>query len=189
MKNFLKIVIDNKPKIIMKNLLLFVVVFFCFVSLIPAQNLDWDYAIKPGGGEWSKFTDVQERIKACQIPEEVIPNLSTQRLFRLVLSQPFFLSYGLSNSPVEGFNGAMNSFNGYIELISRSSASYEIINYYRNEDFQKLSFKEELAGFGSATTAYLGLKLIKSMADSRISNLDFEDVIGEIKLVVQSLKN
>lgn len=41
------------------------------------NNIDWDYPIKPGTEEWTNFKSGQEMLNACQIPENILKNLST----------------------------------------------------------------------------------------------------------------
>lgn len=203
----------------MKTILLIFIfaIFSNFASI--GQNVEWDFPIKPGSEQWVNLKNVTERIQVCQIPDSVVSLLTNKQLIDLVINHPFFLSYGLSNSPIEGFKGSVYSFNGYKELINRDGSSQEIIQYYNSLDFsqinkfaselekgryslkihgiemimtddrfiskltdkqkeaflkiidskynQKMLYKEHLGGFGSVTTAYLGLKLIRNMPKNK----------------------
>ena len=63
----------------MKNIKLFwFILFSIFISTF--QVFAWDFPIKPGTEEWKKLKTRQAKVTALQIPEEVLPKLSTFQL-------------------------------------------------------------------------------------------------------------
>ena len=61
--------------------LLFVCMNFCFV-FAQQSEVDWDYPIKPGSMEWKKLKNSYKKIKACQIPDEILSNLSILGVYK-----------------------------------------------------------------------------------------------------------
>jgi len=57
------------------------------------QEVTWDFPVKPGTEEWKSLESRNERAKACQIPDDVLPSLSTGRLIELCLSYPYYNRY------------------------------------------------------------------------------------------------
>jgi len=118
-------------------------VFFIFFSLVtcvanaqlPGEYSKktgmWDFPVKPGTEEWKKFKSYQERVNACQIPEDVLFSLSTEELADLCLTYlPFSFIFAF-NDMNQGFDKLYNEFNGIRELFKRKDVSKELLNQYQ----------------------------------------------------------
>lgn len=101
-----------------------------------AQNIDvpYDYPIKPGMEGWRNFNTQNEMISACQIPEDILNNLSTSALVETCLNYPLFSQVMAYNSMQEGFNRFAGKFNVFRELLSREDASSELLAKYKKMD-------------------------------------------------------
>lgn len=102
------------------------------VDLIPSDA--YDYPIKPGTSEWNKLNSFNEIINACQIPEDILKNMSTRGLVETVVNYPFGALYSSSNNPQDGVNRAVSHFNGLSELFRRKDAAIELLAKYRTMD-------------------------------------------------------
>ena len=102
------------------------------------EGLAWDYPVKPGTEEWKLFQSNEEKVRACQIPEEVISSLSTEELTDLCLQYPLIYDVFAFNSLNDGLDKLFSDFNGIRELNKRDDASI-LINRY-NEKLQSFSF-------------------------------------------------
>ena len=110
------------------------ITMFCACIVCNAQisdNVKWDYPVKPGSQEWDSFTSGLQMREACQIPEEILEELSTKDLVELCLNYPMWLDYTASNDERTGISFMINRFNGLDELIKRKEGVFELINAYK----------------------------------------------------------
>ena len=92
----------------------------------------WDYPVKPGMPEWAELKSRDERVVACQIPENILSCLSTENLIRLCLQYPLFFDVYLFNCLDNGLNALFNNFNGVRELYEREDVLIELLKYYQS---------------------------------------------------------
>ena len=58
----------------------------------------YSYPVVPGTEEWGERKNLYAKIKACQVPEAILDNRTTEALFQTVLDYPFtFYSINSSN--------------------------------------------------------------------------------------------
>lgn len=95
-----------------------------FTSLLAFSNVNkdmtFDYPIKPGTKEWSKYNSTLERIKLLQIPNSELKELSTEFLLNICLDYPYLPEVCLDDNYQENYNIITSQFNGFQELINRS---------------------------------------------------------------------
>ena len=66
---------------------------FCFVcSVLMPQDIKWDYPVKPGSKEWQQLTTQELKVRACQIPDELLSQISTKDLVELCLNYPLLMN-------------------------------------------------------------------------------------------------
>ena len=128
----------------MKTLKL-IILFLLFSSqfqLAKAQtNADnWNYTIRPGMAEWGKFTNGEQMHKALLIPENILTQISTERLVELCLDYPMFIEVLLLNDEQTGFDSLLKYFNGFQELMKRKDAARILLNKYKTIDTILLNF-------------------------------------------------
>lgn len=80
---------------------------------------DFTYPIKPGEDEWEKMYSVQERIASLQIPESLLPKISTERLLDICLDYPYLLDVMFYDDFQKGIEVLRSNFNGFDELLNR----------------------------------------------------------------------
>ena len=76
-KYYLKIIEKIYP---MKKILILSCVLAYGWIVQAQQTSEWNYPILPGTEEWKKFKTQQEKVDACQIPEDVLKAISTNDL-------------------------------------------------------------------------------------------------------------
>jgi len=123
------------------------IVFSLFVYVLNAQTIadkkvTWDFPVKRGTEEWKKFKNNEEKVNACQIPENIISSLSTEKLTDICLQYPLLYDIFAFNDMNEGIDNLFNDFNGIRELFKREQVSKELLKRYQ-EKIQNLSFLDK----------------------------------------------
>lgn len=88
------------------------------------------YPILPGSEEWRKFETGYEMVDACQLPEEMPRQMTTEALAKTVIDYPMLLDILAVDDHRHGFEFACESFNGLQELIQRADAWYYLSHEY-----------------------------------------------------------
>lgn len=79
----------------------------------------YQYPITPGTDEWNAILDHAERIELCQIPEDILPLMTTGALARTVIAYPFMVDMYAWDSTSIGYKVVALTFNGLQELERR----------------------------------------------------------------------
>lgn len=117
------------------KIILFTILFF--PMFVFGQT--WDYPIKPGSEEWKKFQNNQEKVEACQIPEEVLTSLPTEDLTELCLQYPLLYDVFAFDNLNRGLDKLYNDFNGIRELYRRKDITTSLTKRY-DQKIRSLSF-------------------------------------------------
>ncbi len=137
-------------------------ILFCFVILLCAvagifiyQKVmnpypitePYEYSIVPGTDEWNELQSLEEKLEACQIPEEIVSKMTTEALVESVMNYPMIirLSGGLWGGFESGreyaFNKVKSEFNGLQELCNRADAKDELVKYGERSDEKESELK------------------------------------------------
>lgn len=95
------------------------------------RDNSFDYPVQPGSSEWSNFSTHDEMLEACTIPDEILHNISTKDLVRLVLNYPLLNDYNAFSSEQQGLEILISNFNGLQELIARDDGILELVKEYQ----------------------------------------------------------
>lgn len=117
----------------MKKLILLIVVSVNFIFTICAQN-SYNYPIKPGSEKWNAFTTHQEMIDACQIPQDTLDRISTQKLFLSIVTYPLLGDIFFFNNMQLGFDELKTNFSGMREFLKRKDIASIVFDYYNEID-------------------------------------------------------
>jgi len=91
-------------------------------------ELPWDYPVKSGSEEWY-YLGIEERIEACQIPEDILSSLSSEDLAGICFKNPHL---GAISGNFEGkIDFLFERFNGIRELFQREDALQAMLKWYR----------------------------------------------------------
>lgn len=108
----------------------------------------YEYPILPGTQEWIDLGDVIARRAACQIPENILPQMTTEALLQSVLDYPFLNDIYAFNTLEMGYETVKRRFNGLQELESRPDYLDTLTNYcLKSHSFEEdeKSLKDYLA--------------------------------------------
>jgi hypothetical protein len=131
----------------MKHLFFILLVLFSFSVAGQEKKLTWDYPVKPGTEVWKKFQTHEEMLRSCQIPENILQNMSTADLIQTCLNYPLKGDVYAYSNVKAGIESVSRQFNGFAELLSR------------NDNFQNLMIKLEQSGLNLNSDLELNKKL------------------------------
>jgi hypothetical protein len=108
-------------------------------QLLPGTQLDlqeghtdsYDFPIKGGTSEWAAFRTHDEMVAACQVPEPILRELSTEGLIETCLNYPLIGDMGMYSSWQQGFDRVAARFNGLQELLQRPDVGTKLLEHYR----------------------------------------------------------
>lgn len=135
----------------MRNLVVIIILVISILtlSLCTKNKADlayddaYDYPIKGGTEEWKRFTSHDEMLKACQIPDAILKDMSTAGLVETVMNYPLYGDIYAYSSFQVGLNAIAAQFNGLAELLIRDDAGIELLRY----KVMKLKKKPEEEGY------------------------------------------
>lgn len=113
------------------RLLFILILFVPTIALSQLESHKWDYPVKPGSEEWKTLNSHQSMVDKCQIPNDLLPNLSTKDLVKICLDYPLFFTMKAFNNLQEGFDQVSTEFNGFQELFKRKDAGIELLKIYQ----------------------------------------------------------
>lgn len=121
----------------------------CIHSADEWKKVDgkYQYPVTPYDKEWGTYFSEAERHTACQIPQELLMELTTEELLELVLDSPVITDMYVHDSIVEAVKGLAQEFNGMHELLSREDCLTVVSHYYSDYDIpekQQLDYDELL---------------------------------------------
>lgn len=116
-----------------KQYFLFISALFFCVLLLGQDKITtpYDFPLKPGMAEWEKLNSGKEMLDACQIPEEILKNMTSQALAETCINYPLYIDYLAVNDEREGISLIINDFNGLKELSEREDGYKELIDTYK----------------------------------------------------------
>lgn len=100
----------------------------------------YEYPIVPGTDEWKQLDTHVKMLEACQIPEEILENLTTQALVETVMNYPLLVEMFAYDTAEAGYQAVYNNFNGLRELQERSDAIECLEEYANTIEMQEDSY-------------------------------------------------
>ncbi len=94
----------------------------------------YNYPIEPGTDAWKDAGKHDDRVQACQIPEDILKKMTTGALLETVLNYPHFGDMWAYDSLQYGFERVAAEFNGLQELLNRKDTGIVILSKYRTMD-------------------------------------------------------
>lgn len=108
-------------------------------------DMPYQYPIVPGTDEWEAFESRTEMVDACQIPETILKEISTEALLQTILKYPFLSEMTMFyRTPEEceqerGFWHIAGEFNGLQEFMKREDALQSLKKYGSFTDLESNS--------------------------------------------------
>lgn len=80
----------------------------------------YEYLITPDSPQWRCFTQTSQMIEACQVPVDIVANMTTEALLETVLDYPLMVNVGVQNTPEIGYDFLFENNAAFRELVTRS---------------------------------------------------------------------
>jgi len=97
-----------------------------------AFKRQFDFDAVTQSAAWCACQSHNERVAALQIPDDLLPTLSTEQLVDLCMRYPFWGDYAAFDNPIEGIRRVMDGFNGFAALREREDVADALLAYYEN---------------------------------------------------------
>lgn len=110
-----------------------------YTSLVTSCEISepYQYPVVPGMAEWANFKSLQEMSEACQIPDDILSNMTTEALVETVVHYPLYINAFAHDTPQMGLSEVKKYCNGLQELYTRDDA-IEKIEAFIKEEIPKL---------------------------------------------------
>jgi hypothetical protein len=104
-----------------------------------ATSGEIEFPITPDNEKWSELNSHSEMISACEVPNELIDQMSTQDLVDLVLQYPLLGEILAYTTYDQGLEAVKAEFNGLQELYSREDVAEVLLDTYCSKDVTEKS--------------------------------------------------
>ena len=94
--------------------------------------------------EWWKLTNAAQKHEVCQVPQDMVENMTTRALLQTLLDYPMFHTHHAFDTLELAFLGMANSCNSLPEFCGRPDALEELLAYEADEEItlQRLRLDE-----------------------------------------------
>lgn len=161
------------------NFYVLILVLFPIIAFSQRNNDSYDYPVRPGTEEWKQFESTTQMIEACQVPENILNNMSTEGLVETCLNHPLYGDVFSNENILNNFNDLTTKFNCFQELISRPEAGKAVLNNYKKIDVAKISEKKEI-NFGKFRSSFLELWLTNDAILEKLTVNEQKEILKEI---------
>ena len=160
-----------KTKTRLKSFMIMVGLAICFIAAIGTVGktkddnyyLIFEYQILPGSKEWAEFTDHQQMLDACQIPQLWIDEAETIDVLASVLTYPLLSDYCAWGNAIHGMEFMIGNFDALKTFVQREDR-FEAIEQI---ELEKISFVHE---YDEPVAAYF-LKSLKRYIEGSLEEL------------------
>lgn len=116
---------------------------------------------------WKTFQTFEEMQSACQIPDDVLPNLSTEELVQICMDYPLFGNYLAYDNETFGIKKVMAGFNAFKELKKRTDSAEKLLDRYANVNVTTLyEDRENAETYPNLKLGYLEMILCSGEIES-----------------------
>jgi len=154
------------------------------ISQYPYEK--YEYPITPNGtpNEWKKFTSHTEMLDACEIPEEILKDLSTGELLLTCIGYPLAGDMLCYNNFEDGFKTVKENFNGLCELYERDDFSNTLSFYYNCLDVNTL---KQISGESNMDLFFLSAITKYAIQEEKLSPCDTLSIANRCKSIASEL--
>lgn len=110
-----------------------------------ADNMSWDYPVKPGTELWKSLESNEAKVEACQIPQNILEELSDSILLELCLNYPLLNDFYAFENYDKGIDKLIGDFNGIRELFLRENKSKVFLSKYNNLIINPFILEKEIS--------------------------------------------
>jgi len=148
----------------------------------------YSYPVRPGSPEWKALRSHAEMVEVCQVPEDILENMSTAALVSTCLSYPLLGEIFAFNSTQDGIDTVTSRSNCLRALLERPDAAEELLQLYKRMSpsgfDKKLSLLEK--GEYAMDLAYVEILLAQ---DSLLASLERNDRIVLLREYMKKLRS
>ena len=147
----------------------------------PVPSDTYKYPILPGTPAWANLKTGQEMLQACQIPESILPTISTEGLVQSWLDMPLNNEIFMTNSLQKAIEYFIANFSGLRELVGRNDAADKLFKKYQSMNPACITtFKTDI-GQGSFTFlfSYIELPLAQDTILNKMTLDQKKDLVNE----------
>ncbi|MDR2647379.1 MAG: hypothetical protein LBB67_04560 [Oscillospiraceae bacterium] len=98
----------------------------------PEDYIGYVYPVRPGMIEWTELESGEDMTAACQIPQDVLADMSDEELLQTVAAYPLASDIFLLEDPAEGISRMCAVFNGLDALLKSSVDADDLLSQYSN---------------------------------------------------------
>lgn len=162
----------------MKRLLTgLLLVFYLPINTNGQSNVEpYDFPVKKGTEEWTNLKSSEEKIKACNIPVDLLKQMDSKALAATCLNYPLFIEVLFANNIQQGFSALAKNFNGFQELSVRKDAGEALIGLYLNVHNRHFKESWDDTAKGNYAFEYTFIELLLGQ-ESTITNLDRDEKV------------
>jgi hypothetical protein len=146
----------------------------------------WVFPVKPGTKEWLDLLTSEARLKASQIPVDILKEMSTDALIQSWLDFPLNIDVFLTNNPNYAIDFYIKNFNGLEELVKRPNGALRILNRYEKMD-PNCALVYNDTGQYSLSFPIIELLLSQNVVLEKLSHNEKKEIVREA-LVKYELK-
>lgn len=128
------------------------------------------YPIRPGTLQWDSLTSSDEKLKACQIPDSILSDISTEGLIQSWLDFPLVNEILLANSLQEGVEFFIVNFSGLKELCKRKDAGEKLYERYQKMNPLCITWLTNDTDRGAYTFSFTYIEMLLGQ-DTILNNL------------------
>lgn len=133
-----------KNVLLLTGLILISLLVVCIVKLVNNSFYEeittaYEYPIVPGMEEWKQLDSHVKKLEACQIPEDILENLTTPALVETVMNYPLLIDMLAYDTVEIGYQAVYGNFNGLRELQERKDAITCLEKYLSDVEKQTVS--------------------------------------------------
>lgn len=146
-----------------------------YINIARSKNIDaYEFPIKPGTPEWGVLSSHTEMLEVCQIPEQILSNMSTEGLILTCLNYPMSRDMLAFKNLQYGVEIVISNFNGLRELLGRPDRSVKLLEVYRGMNPEGFDQEWTLVQKGKYAFEFVYIEILLSQ-DIIISNLKKSD--------------
>lgn len=141
----------------------------------------YEFPIKGGTKEWAELEMHSEMLEACQVPESILREMSTEGLIETCLNYPLYWEVVAYNSPQQGFDVVASRFSGLQELLRREDAGSKLLARYCKMDPEAIGEDWTLLQKGKYAVGFTYIEMLLAQDDiiSRLTPAERRDLLAE----------
>ena len=124
----------------------------------------YEYPITPDSPQWRNFTQTSQMIEACQVPEDIVENMTTEALLETVLDYPLMVNVLVQNTPEIGYKFLLENNAAFRELVTRNDMIDVVDDKLFSEKLRSTAVKTD-----SEIVSETGLRMIYNVLAAKNS--------------------